>query len=66
MRLDGVEILRADTETPQGDVVLAALETRVNLAPRNGFQARFSALGVRRLARAATLAAERSLASLSR
>jgi hypothetical protein len=48
------------------DPVLAALRTRANLAPRNGFQARFSALGLRRLARAAALAAERSLASLNR
>jgi len=46
--------------------VLAAFESRVILAPRNGFQARFSAPGVRRLERAAALAAERSLASLSR
>lgn len=46
--------------------LLAALETRAILAPRNGFQARFSAPGTRRLVRAAALAAARSLASLRR
>jgi hypothetical protein len=46
--------------------VLAAFQTRGNLALRIGFQARFSALEARFLVRAAALDAERSLASLSR
>jgi len=52
---------------PKVRTLLAALQTRGNLARKNGFQARFSALAAGRfLPREAALEAERSLASLSR